>query len=193
MADKQAALVNALAEGTHAKISPEIAKLSEMIAKLTVTNAAMMARLEAVEGMLIGGADPAAKRTVKTAAAPAGKAAAPAGKATTVAKKAAAGAKKAGGTEISNVLLYFRHMMEMDLEDARATYGTPENLEAIANNATFLKQDESKDPAKYWSAAGAALWGAVLTEEDKKTVKTSFLAYKEGGARNENETPLDEE
>lgn len=193
-------LVQAIVNGVHDKMAPEIAKLSALLAQQTSTLNAVLARMEVLEG-LGGHAEPAAKRVVKTAAAtgaaataaPA-KAAAPAKKATTPAKKAAAAAAAAGAPKKMNILQYFRKMMAEDIEGARETYAPDEvkTSAIVTENKSVQNQDETKNPATYWSAVGNAIWTS-LSEEQKLTVRASYDAFRENGARDDTEEPLNEE
>jgi len=184
MADKQQALVNSIADGVHAKLAPEIAKLSEQIAKLTVNGNATLARLETLESAVTSGGT-TAKRAVRTGAAGKGKAPAKGG------AKGKAGANDVD--KVTNALLYCRYMLANDLDNAQATYGTEENLLEAEKDATVSKRDKDKDPAGYWSAVGAALWKTVLTDEQKEEIRAQFNAWKEGNARDGAEPQLDED
>ena len=186
MADKQTALVNSIADGVHKQLSPEFAKMTELLARQAVSLAALLARVELLESTINAGAT-GAKKTVRTAGAAAG------GKAG--AKKAVAG-KKAAGSEterVTNALLAFRYFMANNINDAQEIYGTEENLIQAESDTTVGKRDKEKDPAGYWSAVGAALWKTVLTDEQKDEIRTQFTAWKEDNARDDAEPQLDEE
>lgn len=184
MADKQQALVNSIADGVHAKMTADIGKLTEQIAKLQVTSNAVLARLETLESTVNSGGT-TAKRAVRTGGATKGAAAKK-----TTAKKGAAGDDK---SKVTNALLYFRYSMANNLDDSQDTYGTEENLLEADKDATVQKRDKDKDPSGYWSAVGAALWKSVLTDEQKDEIRTLFNAWKEQAARDDADDQLEEE
>lgn len=180
MADKQTQLVSTIADALHVKLGPEFVALSTAIAKLNVSIQSVIARIEMIEHMAnTGGAAP--KKAVRTAAA--------AG-----AKKAAAGK---GEVKIpSNALLFFRLMLEQDIDEARHTWCTDENIAMVETNATVAKAAKDKDKSDeklgtYFSAVGAQLWTQLLSKEDKEEIKAKFLAWKEARERDAGEAPLE--
>jgi hypothetical protein len=181
MAEKQQALVNAIADGVHAKTAPELAKLAEQVARMMVSVNGVLARLEVIESTVTAGGAP--KRATRAGGAKAG------------AKKAAAKKGTAGDdkSKVTNALLYYRYSLANDLDDARATYGTDENIAEAEKDGTVQKRDIEKDPHGYWSAVGAALWKSVLSEEDKETIRASYTAWKEQALSDENGDQLNEE
>jgi hypothetical protein len=185
MADKQTALVNSIADGVHAKMLPELTKLAEQIAKLTVSGNATLARLETLEATMASGGS-APKRTVRTGAAT--------GAAKGGAKKPVG--KKAAGSDtdkVTNALLFCRYMLANDLDSAQEVYGTEENLLEAEKDSTVAKRDKDKDPNGYWSAVGAALWKTVLSDEQKDEIRAQYNAWKEGNTRDGAEPQLDED
>lgn len=182
MADKQAALVDAIATGVKDKMSPEFKALADTLAKLTVTNNASLARLEVVESMLASGTT-TAKKAVRTGAAASKKGA-------TVGKKAAAGFEE---SKVKNTLLYFRHAMANNLDGLRDIYGTEENLAEAESDSSVSKKDRNKDEAGYFSAVGHFLWKATLTDEQKAEVKTLFTTWQAQNKQNEDQPQLDED
>jgi hypothetical protein len=183
MADKQKALVDSIAAGVQLVLVPSFEKLADQISRLAVNGNATLARLETLEAALGSGAAPA-KRAVRAGTAAKGTAK----KATP--KKGAAGEATA---KVTNALLYFRFAMANDLDDAQEVHGTPENLAEAEGDPTVAKRDKEKEPAAYWSAVGAALWKAVLSDEQKDEVRAQFNAWKEKAAREGSEEPLEEE
>jgi hypothetical protein len=183
MADKQTALVAAIAQGVKAEITPDFAKLATEIAKLSVTQNAVLARLEVLESAVSTGG-PAAKRTVRTTAAAKG------GAKKTAAKKGAAGDDK---SKVTNALLYFRYAMANDLDDSQALFGSEENLDEAEKDATVAKRDKDKEPSGYWSAVGAALWKTVLTDDQKEDIRAQFASWKEQVARDDQDGQLEED
>lgn len=182
-ADKQAILVGAISDGVKTGLASEFAGLTKELAKLSVSNNAILARIEVLESVLAGGS--AAKRTVRTGAPAKGAAKRPA-------------AKKGGSSDdkqkVTNALLYFRYALANDLDDARETWGTEENIAAAEQDALVSKRVGTKetDPSSYWSAVGAALW-KTCTSEQKDETRSKFLAWKESTARDEGDEPLQEE
>lgn len=182
MADnKQAQLTTAIAAALHEKLAPELSKIAESIAKLHVALSAISARLDILEQTFAAGGTP--KKAVRTAAA------------TGIAKVAAAkGEEKAP----ANSLLFFRKMLADDIDGARATYCSDENLAAVEGVAAVMKAAKVKDNsekelAAWYSSVGNALWSARLNDDDKKEVKALFEAWKEAQARDASAVPLDAE
>jgi len=183
MGDKQAALVNSIADGVHAKMTPDLAKLAEQLTKMSVTSCAIMARLETLESA-VGAGGAASKRAVRTTGAAGAKGGA----------KGPAGKKPTGDAgKVTNALLYFRYIMGQDLDDARETYATEENLLEAESDATVAKRDKDKDPSGYYSAVAAALWKSTLTDDQKTEIRNQFTAWKEEMARGGAGAQLDEE
>jgi hypothetical protein len=188
MADKQTVLADAIAVRCHKELTPEMAKIGEQLAKLAVSNNAIIARLETLEGAVSSGGA-ASKRAVRTGA---GAAAKPAG-----AKKAG---KKAADdpSKVTNALLFCRWELEHDLNDAREAYGTEENLLKVSGEKTVSTREADKDKSdaalgEYWSAVGNALWKSVLTEGDKKEIRGRYATWKEELARESAAPALDED
>lgn len=167
--DKQAVLVAAIASGVKTDLTPEFKELSIAYAKLQVTLNSINARLEMLEAAVnAGGCAP--KRNVR-----------PGG---------ARGATKAVGanpadaaSRVTNALLYFRYAMGNDLDDSRATFGTEENMATAEGEATVGKKDKNKDEYGYWSAVGAALWKAVLSDGQKEEIRNAYKAWGEESKR----------
>lgn len=187
MADKQqaqAALVNAIADGVHAKLATDFTKLAEQVSKLTVTCNSICVRLDTLDAAVAtGGA--AAKRTVRGAGAAKGAAA----------KKTASKAASADDeiAKVTNSLLYFRYALKKDLDDYQATFGTEENVAEAEKDAAVGKKDRDKNPEEWWSAVGAALWKLVLSDEQKKEIRGHYDAWKENLNRDAAEPQLDED
>jgi hypothetical protein len=184
MADKQTALVNAIADGVSAKMTPEFANIADSVAKIQVTVSSCLARLTTLEASVNNGTANA-KRAPRT-----GGGKAPAG------KKPAAPKGKAGAPDasrVTNALLYFRFALQTDLEGYRETYGSQENLEEAEKDQTVAKRDKDKDEAGYWSAVGAAFWKTLLSEDQKLEVKEQYKAWKEQSARDESGDGLEED
>ena len=153
-------LVDNFTKGVAAALSAQNKDIAEKLAQQSVILGTILARVEALDAAMatMGTAAPA-KRAVRATAA--GKPA----------------AKKAGGSKVTNTLLYFRHAMETDLNEARATYLTDDNLAAAAADATVAKKDITKDEGAYYSAVGNFIW-KTLTEAQKEEIRAEFTAWK---------------
>lgn len=176
-AAKQQLLVNSIANGVAQTLAPEFGKLAELAAKQSITINAVLARLELLEAAVGSGAA-APKRAVRAGPAKAGAAKAGAAK---------GGAKKGAGQDLSkiaNALLYFRYILATDNSGARETYGTDENVAAVAGDASVAKQDVERDPEAYWSAVGAAIWKTCLTESQKEEIREAHKTWKADLSRN---------
>ena len=177
MADKQTALVGAIATGVQNILAADLRTLGEGIAMLKVMIASILARLETLEAAANSGGT-ATKRAVRTGAA------------------AKAGAKKPAGTlsKNMNAKLYFRYLMQEDLEGVRDIYGTEANLvEAEKNDSAVAKRDRKKDEAGYFSAVGAYIWGHILTKEQQEEFRAKGKAFKEMADRNAAAPQLEED
>lgn len=185
-AAKQQLLVESIAAGVQTKLMPvlsehgdQLKQLTQQLAKLHVTSNSIVARIETLESAVASGTG--AKRAVRAG-----------GAAKTAAKKPAG--KKAGGDvdKVTNALLYCRYIMAYDIDEARATYGTDENVREVENDSLVSKRDKVKDPENYWSAVGAALWKTVLIDEQKEEIRTQFTAWKENLQREGADPQLEE-
>lgn len=166
MADtKQTLLVEAISNGAHAKLAPEIKGLAESIAKLVVTCGGIQARLEMLEAVGAVGAprNVEVKRAVRTGTA-----------AATGAKKPAKKDGAAPGLP-GNSLLHFRDQMGKDVGNVRATYCTEENLAEALKDPSVAKKDCDKNEYEYYSTVAAFLWkGRYVTPEQKAEWKRSL-------------------
>ena len=181
MADtKQTLLVEAISNGAHAKLAPEIKSLAESIAKLVVTCGGIQARLEMLEAV---GAPRSVevKRTVRTGTA-----------ASTSAKKPA---KKGSATGLpGNSLLYFREQMGKNVGNVRAVYCTEENLAEALKDPSVAKQDCGRNEHGYYSSIAAFLWkNRYVTPEQKAEWKRSLELLSAEAKVLEREPQLEEE
>jgi hypothetical protein len=167
------------------------ADLTRMIAEIQTSIVAartdigvLGARLE----MLEAGLGSNVKRTVHTAAP---RAAIPKGNGKAPAKKAA---DTVDYTKITNVLLFFKHAMGLDVENIREVYAT-ESLLAIAeaDPTVMKKKNEDPDSPAYWSAVANVLWKSSLNDASKNEVRTRFSRWKEAMKRLEDNPDLQEE
>lgn len=178
-ADKANALITNITAAVRADLDADLKKIAEQLAKVLVSENAILARLEMIETASGSGAAP--KRGVRASPAKAGAAG----------KKATP--KKSGDekSRVTNGLLYFRYAMAHDLDDYRATYGTPENVAEAENDPSVQKKDVNKNPEDYWSTVGNVLWKSLLSDDDKDAIRTQYNSWKEQGAREDAEDPLE--
>lgn len=195
MAEKQALLVDAIANGVQAKVAVDIKEAKNALAAENKALAVHLAQLQVVLHSIL--ARMATLEAATEAASVAPKRATRAATAGGAAKKPAAkagGAKKptAATGNVTNALLFFRKAMAEDINGIRGEYATQENLDEADTDNTVAKVSKD-DEGKYYSAVGAYLWKTVLSEEQKAEMRAQFTAWKEDQQREQNEEPLDEE
>ncbi len=191
MADtKQKQLVDAIADGAHAKLAPELQALAASIARVAVTCGAIQAQLAMLETFEKVGAPggAAVKRDVRTRTA---------ATASTGAKKPA---KKSGAASTGlagNSLLHFRDQMGKNVGSVRDTYCTEDNLAKALEDPSVVKHKDYKDDKgeyTYYSAIANSLWrGHRVTPEQKAEWKRELDMLNAEAKVQEREPQLEEE
>jgi hypothetical protein len=192
MADtKQKQLVEAIADGAHAKLAPELQALAASIARVAVTCGAIQAQLTMLESFEKVGAPggAAVKRDVRTRTT---------ASASTGAKKPA---KKSGATSTGlacNALLHFRDQMGKNIGNVRESYCTEDNLARALEDPSVVKHKDYKDDKgeyTYYSAIANSLWRApgVITSEQKAEWKRALELLVAEAKVQEREPQLEEE
>jgi len=186
------AAAGALIKGVTDALAPNFTALMTLAQKNTVSLGAVQARLESLEQMINtkGGADSstAPRRAVRTGGA-------------TATKKKTAEAKEGGAPVFANALIYFKFLVENDIENARELYAPKESLElpvvsgeksVIKHKATYDKNPDSAEfAAAYYKAAAIVIWSKVFSKEDKEAVTALFKNFKENQERADAEPPLE--
>lgn len=187
---KQRQLVDAIADGAHAKLAPELQSLAASIARVAVTCGAIQAQLTMLETFEKVGAPggAAVKRDVRTRSA---------ATASTGAKKPA---KKSGASSTGlacNALLHFRDQMGKNVGSVRAAYCTEDNLAKALEDPSVVKHKDYKDEKgeySYYSAIANSLWrGHQVTPEQKAEWKRALELLAAEAKVQEREPQLEEE
>ena len=184
---KQKQLVDAISDGAHAKLAPELQALAASIAKVAVACGAIQAQLDMLDMFEKAGAPggAAVKRDVRTRAA------------ATTSAGAKKPAKKGGATATGlacNSLLLFRDQMGKNVGNVRETYCTEDNLAEALKDPSVAKQDCVKNEHGYYSAIANFLWKNryVTTEQKAEWKRTLELLAAEAKVQ-EREPQLEEE
>jgi hypothetical protein len=177
MADKQAALTEAIAKAVAEKLAPEFRTLAEQVGKVTVLQNTTIARLDTLEGAgaKAGGTTKPATRKVVTATA------------------AAAGDEdEATLDKIKNALLWFRYVCGKNGEERARLLPDALIAKLGPDNAALAKKNKATNPVDYYKTAASEVW-KTFTDAEMNAIREEFKAWAAARTRTAAEPPLEPE
>jgi hypothetical protein len=177
-ADKQTALVSAIAAGVYDRLQPNIMALEESNIRMQVTCNAILARMELLDtaNNVVGGSA-TSKRPVVNSAAKKG-------------AKASDAKNPAVKKKHTNAMLFLKDCMTKNLLNMRQAYGSDKflarvvkakDLDELAKKSADALGKEYDEEA-YYKVVAAAVW-SILTPEEKLEIKTINKALNEESDR----------